>query len=184
MNIEQVIMHLRSPLPPVRDMAAHELAKYGEPAVPELIRMVEGRRRGWISRYTYEDQLAGISALGETGSQKALDYLRTMYQQTVIPITAKVSWTVHKGNGHPMCLTGKGRIGEHYRYPNVRGSFRKRLEYTLRPFPRIADIDFATTTLFEDARAKQQNILNTPAHATIRQAISKLELALEKVDCA
>lgn len=63
-----------------RRAVAMELARIGSgAAVSELIRMVEGRRRRWLSWYGYEDQLIGVEALGATGSAQALSYLQRVY---------------------------------------------------------------------------------------------------------
>jgi len=69
-----------------RGAIAIQLAELGtDKAIDELVRMVEGRRkykiRFWGGSYSYNDQLIGIEALGETGSKKALEYLKALISE-------------------------------------------------------------------------------------------------------
>ena len=73
---EDLIQKLRTCKPEERLAAALELARTEKSeAVEELIRMAEGRRRGFLRWYSKDDQITGIRALGETKSGYALWYL-------------------------------------------------------------------------------------------------------------
>lgn len=144
-----------------RRFAALKLAENGtDEDVRELIRMVEGRRRSWFFWYDYEDQLTGVEALGDTGSRKALEYLKFVYQaehRTEIEGMANVPMDKHEQY--------MGRIEVEYNemqvvvYPNARGTLRESLDYrTIQNSPL-------------NARHQQ-------AHRTMQRAIEKLEQAV------
>ena len=74
-----LIQRLRTCSAEERKTSAMELAKNGtDEAVRELVRMVGGKRRRWLSFYNFNEQKIGIEALGETRSKKALDYLKNL----------------------------------------------------------------------------------------------------------
>jgi len=55
------------------------MARYPtDEGLAELLRMAKGGRRTGLTWYNLEDQLTAIDALGETGSEQALDYLRLL----------------------------------------------------------------------------------------------------------
>jgi hypothetical protein len=77
--MENLVKKLRNCTAEERPSLAIELAKTGtEKAFHELKRMAEGKK-GWFTRYTLDDQLAAVTALGETGLPQALQYLRKVY---------------------------------------------------------------------------------------------------------
>ena len=146
-----------------RKVAALKLAQNGtDEGVMELIRMVEGRWRRWFFWYDYEDQLIGVEALGETGSEKALEYLRFVYR-------AESKTRIEGMAGMPMDKHEQfvGRLEVEYHemdvieYPNARGSLRENLDYRV-----IQDSPI-------DARHQQ-------AHRAIRRAIGRLERTISE----
>lgn len=77
---KQWIKQLRTSSPEERKDIALALGKISsDEAVFELKKMVEGKWRRFFKRYDFEDQLIGVEALGETGREDVLEYLKHIY---------------------------------------------------------------------------------------------------------
>lgn len=155
-----------------RRAVALELARTGSSeAVSELIRMVEGRRRWWLSCYDAEDQLIGVEALGATGSAQALSYLERVYSTVV---KADRSETVVTGGG------SEPRDDDVYHieytvhtYPLARGTLAFLLAYETvisvdeEYYGELSPADWPSGV---DRQPAEDRV----AHQTFRQAIARL----------
>lgn len=130
-----LVQRLRTCPAKERRAAAMELAKTGtDEAVVELIRMVDGATRDYTSRtiktlwlklsidYSFEDQLIGIGALGESGNRQALDYLNRLI---VFEESCPLQCSNHGDMGQPI---------PYHSYNNAHGKLGDVLSYTVGCF--------------------------------------------------
>ena len=132
-------------------------------AVGQLVRMARGRRRFWFNWFDYRDQLIGIQALGETRSERALEFLRKTYQkrETVFCISSR------------KCSYESG-TGVDCDFPNA-GNLRRKLKY--RCWSRkTTEIPFKVD-IFQDEYSVDEG-KDSELHGCITKAIEKLEIDL------
>jgi len=75
-NVKILIKDLKNKSPQIRQNAVKELGKLQvEDAIDPLIKMANAGFRKFLTRYDFNDQLAAIDALAETGNTKALNFI-------------------------------------------------------------------------------------------------------------
>lgn len=166
-----LVKELRACLPEDREKLAVQLARSGsEDAVPELIRMVEGKRRRVLAHYEFEDQLIGIRALGETGKQEALDYIEWLTKETRgLPIDLS-SRTAHREGGDYLFATHE-KVEVHY--PNAKGELRTALDYYEEAFFEVDNVRGAGPP--SRHMIKERNSKDHRIHGVVAAAVQKLK---------
>jgi len=158
-----------------------ELAETGtDDAVEELIRMVERGRRFWFVRYSNEDVLTGIEALGASQNVAALEYLTCIYTPIKNIDTKQVSWV--EGQGYDACGVTANLKVERVEFPSAPDSIRAQLSYEVA-LEETADCEAGywmggCRTLDEreiEAQRERAKTARQP-HRAIIAAIQKLKL--------
>lgn len=190
-NLKELIKKLRADggLEGIR-ATAFELAKSNsDGAVEELIRMSNGKS-SWFGRYNYDNyarQLIGVEALGESGNQRALEFLRFIYKPRAFIEVNNRKFPGDDGLADTSRTTIVGR-----KYPNARGELARRLsiDYVTE---RQTTHNTSTTNInkvpieripVEVKERIEKNYLNSSPHIVIREAIRKLERGLGVEDAA
>lgn len=124
--VSDLIKKLRACSSQERKDVAMELAHTRtNEAIRELIKMVEGRRRRWLSWYNLDDQLIGIEGLGETNSLQAVTYLRKAISKK----------RVQNVEINDMCIQGQESYS-HFScditFPKARGKLKKTLRCSVK----------------------------------------------------
>lgn len=154
---------------------AMELAQTGtDEAVAELIRMVEGRHRRGLSWYELDDQLIGVEALGETGTERAeraLSFLREVYTTSAY-LTLEHERVYYGGASTPECDIWAYVTYMHCTYPHARRQLSNILAYT-----EGMECEYEEGTVFpENFVSKALGAYNRDkAHAIFEKAIERLE---------
>jgi len=194
-----LVQRLRTCSAEERRAVAIELAKTGtDEAVTELARMVEAdvmnytprtHRTIWQRRpifYSYEDQLIGVTALGETRSQKALYYLESIYQPHYSEITDSVEVCAQSGcdpSGYPDYWSEPIQI-EVTKFPKIKGELRKRLEYKIK-LENVSPIEFNIRMIARERipkemiEHKRKQIFDKEPHKTMINSIRFLRTAIQ-----
>lgn len=169
--IEGLIQKLRTCSSKERKAVAMELARTGtNETADELIRMVEGRRRYWLSWYNLDDQLIGVEALGETGRVEALEYLKHVYTPTID------EWETNYNPAHRQISYLATDRNESYTYTNARKELFKELNFYIL---ENGDYDYSNNNLsLEQQRVEIFQTNNS--HKIFRKSIQKLESTVQK----
>jgi hypothetical protein len=164
-----LIRKVRNCPPEERQAAALELARTGgEDGFAELIRMVEGRRRRWLSRYKLSDQLAATTALAVTGRKEALEYLERLYTPVEgRPVALESQRTGLEEGVHFLTTRESSRVD----YPDAYGELRERLGYEVQI--RYA-VDAQRLGLVERRKVRQTDNRDRTVHETVNAAIAAL----------
>ncbi len=103
MQVSKLIRQLKKKPRKLRHNVAKELSlivnksaneRSNKRAIRALIKMADGGRRKWFSRYDLADQCCAIEALAETGSKEALDYLKRLIWFEAERINYSSHWSV------------------------------------------------------------------------------------------
>jgi len=171
-STSDLIQRLRTCRPEERKFAAIYLARTeNSEAVQELIRMADGRRRRGLKWYDFNDQLAGVEALSETNSPRALSYLREVYASQDKTLESRE-------HDDGLSLREIGKKVEVF-YPNAKRELRRRLRYTVEvTHPHEIECGYAVLREGEDIRAVRYKDQRT--HDVLTSSIKKLESGLGK----
>ena len=139
-------------------------------AFAELCRMARGDRRTLLVRYSFEDQLAGIDALGRTGREDARRLLSSWLDCREIYVESCTGLAC--GSDHTPQWTALA-----YEFPRAPRRLAEKLRYTgpLSP-PGVRP---ASLTPREHAERRKQN----PCHDGIARAVSRLRDAVGLAGC-
>lgn len=154
-----------------RKKVALTLARQGtEEAVDELLRMAEGGRRHWLQRYDRTDQIIAVMALGESGSERALEYLKKVdspWKSRPRPISQQ---RVGREQGGQYFTTHE-RV--EVDYPEAPDGLREQLQYTVDVYyvvERHGDMGMPARR-----QTGQRDSRRTAIHRALQEAIEKLQ---------
>ncbi len=172
--MSDAISRVKTCSPAERGKAAVALAHAGtEEAIAELIRMVEGEKRRWFSRYDLRDQLIGIGALGASGRKEALRYLKRLYA----PVQGRpISLATERIGGEQGVFFVTTRERTSMDYPNAKGELRERLNYEVETSYAL---DYGRIGHVERRKWWETDDRDRQVHQVLRSAIQKLEQSLK-----
>lgn len=164
--MKDLIRRLRSCPEAERKELARLLARDGSRAAfSELCRMAGGGGRTLVTRYSPEDQLSGIDALGRTGRKDALSLLKSWLECREIYIESCTG-----------LACGSDRMPQWtalaWEFPRAPRRLSEKLRYTGPKSP--PEDPPVSLTPPQHAERRAQN----PYHAAVSRAISRLEEAI------
>ena len=143
--------------------------------VRTLIQIAEGHRASWWWPYSYRQQLNAIRMLGDSGSEEALKYLRSIYDTTKTERLREDIWLCGQGSGdcnpYSISLSCEATL-----FPNAKRQLTQALRYVLHLEQEISGCAYPTSK--EEREDERNKLCSVPPHSTFREAIHKLERKL------
>ncbi|MFC1731404.1 hypothetical protein ACFL6I_13885 [candidate division KSB1 bacterium] len=157
-----------------REMAIDFARRDGQGIFKELKNMVDGRRRRYLRAYSYDDQLAGIEALGVSGLTESLSFLSKIYSSVKGYDSGEriCTWKA-QGSGDLPTYESIGIF--YFIFPWARKTLRSKLKYSIELNTSEIEGGWLVKRSEHEIKSELEGVFKRSPHSLIQGAIKQLK---------